>query len=342
MKALVLKEYNNFSYMEVPKPEIQPNEVLVRVKACSICGSDVHGMDGSTGRRIPPVIMGHEASGVIEMSGCEVKGFAIGDRVTFDSTIYCGKCFYCRKGKVNLCDNRKVLGVSCGEYRQQGAFAEYIAVPEHILYRLPDEVTFEQAAMIEPLSVAMHAVGNTAVALNDTAVVVGAGMIGLLIIQLLKLAGCGRIFAIDLDEGKLERAKKFGAFMGLLPGTNTTQEILNLTHNRGADIAFEAVGITPTLDMAIASLKKGGLLTLVGNLSPEVKLPLQKVVTREIGIKGSCASNGEYDNCLDLIASGKVDIDSLISAVAPLSEGQAWFDRLYKREAGLLKVVLRP
>lgn len=342
MKALVLKEYNNFSYMEVPKPEIQPNEVLVRVKACSICGSDVHGMDGSTGRRIPPVIMGHEASGVIEMSGCEVKGFAIGDRVTFDSTIYCGKCFYCRKGKANLCDNRKVLGVSCGEYRQQGAFAEYIAVPEHILYRLPDEVTFEQAAMIEPLSVAMHAVGNTAVALNDTAVVVGAGMIGLLIIQLLKLAGCGRIFAIDLDEGKLERAKKFGAFMGLLPGTNTTQEILNLTHNRGADIAFEAVGITPTLDMAIASLKKGGLLTLVGNLSPEVKLPLQKVVTREIGIKGSCASNGEYDNCLDLIASGKVDIDSLISAVAPLSEGQAWFDRLYKREAGLLKVVLRP
>lgn len=342
MKALVLKEYNNFSYTEVPKPEIQQNEVLVRVKACSICGSDVHGMDGSTGRRIPPVIMGHEASGVIEMSGCEVKGFAIGDRVTFDSTIYCGKCFYCRKGKVNLCDNRKVLGVSCGEYRQQGAFAEYIAVPEHILYRLPDEVTFEQAAMIEPLSVAMHAVGNTAVALNDTAVVVGAGMIGLLIIQLLKLAGCGRIFAIDLDEGKLERAKKFGAFMGLLPGTNTTQEILNLTHNRGADIAFEAVGITPTLDMAIASLKKGGLLTLVGNLSPEVKLPLQKVVTREIGIKGSCASNGEYDNCLDLIASGKVDIDSLISAAAPLSEGQAWFDRLYKGEAGLLKVVLIP
>lgn len=342
MKALVLKEYNNFSYTEVPTPEIQPNEVLVRVKACSICGSDVHGMDGSTGRRIPPVIMGHEASGVIEMSGCEVKGFAIGDRVTFDSTIYCGKCFYCRKGKVNLCDNRKVLGVSCEEYRQQGAFAEYIAVPEHILYRLPDEVTFEQAAMIEPLSVAMHAVSNTAVALNDTAVVVGAGMIGLLIIQLLKLAGCGRILAIDLDEGKLEMAKKFGAFMGLLPSSNVTREILKLTHNRGADIAFEAVGITPTLDMAIASLKKGGLLTLVGNLSPEVKLPLQKVVTREIGIKGSCASNGEYDSCLDLIASGKISIDSLISAVAPLSEGQAWFDRLYKGEAGLLKVVLKP
>jgi len=342
MKALVLKEYNHFSYEDVPVPEIQPDEVLVRVKACSICGSDVHGMDGSTGRRIPPIIMGHEAAGVIEKTGSNVKDFSVGDRVTFDSTIYCGKCDYCRQGRINLCDNRKVLGVSCDEYRQHGAFAEYVAVPQHILYRLPEEVSFERAAMVEPLSIALHAVNNTPVSINDTAVVVGAGMIGLLIIQMLKLAGCGKIIAVDLEPDKLEMAKKFGAYAGLRSGKDVISEIMKLTNNRGADIAFEVVGIMPTFETAVSSIKKGGWLTLVGNLSPEVKLPLQKVVTREMTLRGSCASSGEYGDCLDLIAAGKVDIDSFISAVAPLSEGASWFERLYAGEKGLMKVILKP
>ena len=136
MKALVLEEYNQFVYKDMPEPEIASNEVLIQVKACGICGSDVHGMDGSSGRRIPPLIMGHEASGVIVKTGSHIRNFSEGDRVTFDSTIYCGQCFYCRQGQINLCDHRRVLGVSPVEYRQHGAFAEYVAVPEHILYRL--------------------------------------------------------------------------------------------------------------------------------------------------------------------------------------------------------------
>ena len=140
MKALILKEYNNLAYEDVPKPKIGRNEVLIRVKACGICGSDVHGIDGSTGRRIPPLIMGHEASGIIEDTGTDVKDFSAGDRVTFDSTIYCGVCHFCRRGLINLCDNRRVLGVSCDEYRQHGAFAEYVAVPQHILYRMQGRI----------------------------------------------------------------------------------------------------------------------------------------------------------------------------------------------------------
>jgi L-iditol 2-dehydrogenase len=342
MKALVLREYNNFTYEDVPLPEIQNDEVLVRVKACAICGSDVHGMDGSTGRRIPPVIMGHEASGVIEEVGNDVKDYSTGDRVTFDSTIYCGKCYYCLQGKVNLCDDRKVLGVSCQDYRQNGAFAEFVAVPRHILYRLPDAISFERAAMVEPLSVAIHAIKNTPLSVNDTAVVVGAGMIGLLIIQVLKLAGCGKIIAVDLDGNKLEIAEKYGAVMGLIPDSNVISEVLKATKNRGADIAFEVVGITQTVETAIACLKKGGSLTLVGNLSPEVKLPLQKIVTRELALKGTCASSGEYDECLDMIASGRIDIDSFISAVTALSKGALWFDKLHKGEKGLMKVILQP
>ena len=128
------------------------------MRACGICGSDVHGMDGSTGRRIPPLIMGHEAAGEIAEVGAGVSGWKPGDRVTFDSTIYCGRCWHCLRGEVNLCDERRVLGVSCAEYRRDGAFAEFVAVPERILYRLPDDLSFEQAAMVEAVSVAVHAV----------------------------------------------------------------------------------------------------------------------------------------------------------------------------------------
>jgi L-iditol 2-dehydrogenase len=187
MKALVLKEYNKFVYEDYDTPDIADDEVLVNIHAAAICGSDVHGMDGSSGRRIPPIIMGHEASGEIVKKGARVAGYGVGDRVTFDSTVYCGRCGYCKAGQVNLCDNRRVLGVSCGDYRRHGAFAEYVAIPEHILYRVPEGVSYEKAAMVEPLSIALHAANTTDIKINDTAVVVGAGMIGLLIVQVLIL-----------------------------------------------------------------------------------------------------------------------------------------------------------
>ena len=158
MKALTLKEYGKFTLEDVPEPALRPDSVLVAVKACGICGSDVHGMDGSTGRRQPPIIMGHEAAGVVTRIGAEVTGWQPGARVTFDSTVYCGQCEFCRQGKINLCENRRVLGVSCGEYRQHGAFAQFVAIPERVLHRVPDSMPFEHAAMVEPLSIAFHAV----------------------------------------------------------------------------------------------------------------------------------------------------------------------------------------
>ena len=161
MKALVLEEYKKFAYTDMPAPEPGPEEALIAVKACGICGSDVHGMDGSTGRRRPPIVMGHEASGVIAKTGAEVRHWKVGDRVTFDSTIYCGRCEHCRRGEINLCDNRRVLGVSCEDYRQHGAFAEFVAAPQHILYRLPEGLSFEQAAMVEPFAIALHALGRS-------------------------------------------------------------------------------------------------------------------------------------------------------------------------------------
>lgn len=343
MRSLVLTAYGRFELRDAPTPEPAPDEVLIRVKACGICGSDVHGMDGSTGRRVPPVTMGHEAAGVIAEVGAAVSGWAPGDRVTFDSTVYCGVCPYCRIGRVNLCDQRRVLGVSCAEYRRDGAFAEYVAVPARILYRLPEAVSFVQAAMVEPVSVAVHAVGRTGVRLGDSAAVVGTGMIGLLVVQALRQAGCGRILAVDLDPARLALAEELGADAALRgDDPDLMARVRAATGGQGVHHAFEVVGAAQTVAVAIRSVRKGGSVVLVGNLAPEVAFPLQDVVTREITVYGSCASAGEYPACLDLMARGAIRVDPLLSATAPLEEGPEWFQRLYNKEPGLMKVVLCP
>jgi L-iditol 2-dehydrogenase len=343
MKALVLKEYRRFAFEEFAVPALQPDEVLVRVRACGICGSDVHGMDGSSGRRIPPIIMGHEAAGEIAETGAAVVNWKRGDRVTFDSTVSCGDCWFCRRGQINLCDNRRVLGVSCGDYRRHGAFAEYVAVPARILYRLPDSLSFEQAAMVEAVSVAVHAVKRTPLRAEASVVVVGTGMIGLLVVQALRVAGCKQIIAIDLAADKLNLAVKLGATHMIRADDPAWLETIRaLSGGRGADAAFEVVGLPATVKTAIESVRKGGTVTLVGNLKPQVDLPLQAVVTRELTLLATCGSAGEYPECLDLIASGKINVTEFISATPPLNEGAQWFERLYAGEKGLMKVVLRP
>ena len=343
MKALVLQEYKKFACQELPAPRPAADEVLVAVKACGICGSDVHGMDGSTGRRRPPIVMGHEAAGIITAVGANVTGWTTGDRVTFDSTIYCGECEFCRRGEINLCDNRRVLGVSCEDYRRDGAFAEFVAVPQRVLYRLPDGLPFEHAALVEPFAIALHAIRRVSIALNDTVVVVGAGMIGLALVQALRHTGCGRLISVDVADDRLALAKKFGA-TNLVNSAreNAGEIILDLTRGRGADVAFEAVGITATVDMAVRSLRKGGSLALVGNVAPKIEFPLQLAVTRELSLHGSCSSRGEYPAVLDMLARGDLQPAPLISALAPLADGAAWFDRLYRKEPGLMKVVLHP
>ncbi len=344
MKALVLEEYGRFDYKDVPDPVMQnEKDMLVRVRASAICGSDVHGMDGSTGRRRPPIIMGHEASGEIVAVGSGVTRFNAGDRITFDSTEYCGECFYCRQGKVNLCDNRKVLGVSCAEYSRSGTFAEYVVVPERIAYRLPEGLDFVDAALAEPAAVAAHAVAVTPLSLGGSIVVVGTGLIGLLLIQILRASSSGVLIALDTDASRRQAAIRFGADAAFDPASPDLHEsVRNLTARRGADHAFEAVGATAPIRTAIDLVRKGGTVTLVGNVSPTVELPLQSVVTRQISLFGSCAMAGEYPLVLDLMARKKIDVRAIVSAIAPLSDGASWFNRLYRREPGLLKVVLEP
>jgi len=384
MKALVLEEYGKFVYKDAPVPEIGDGDVLVRVMACSVCGSDVHGMDGSTGRRIPPLIMGHEAAGTVEKIGKDVRKINVGDRVTFDSTVFCGECRYCKAGAINLCDNRLVIGVSCGEYKMDGAFAEYVAVPARVIFKLPDNVSFQQAAMIEPLAVAYHATsligapgkaqGNTCNAPDKagaapcvagaepsapgvapciagaatcvapgSALVVGCGTIGLLIAQMLRVKGYSPIFMSDVAEEKLGLASSLG-FENLINSKKEplSETVKSLTGGHGAALSFDAVGVEASVWDSITSLAKGGECVLVGNITPGVPIPLQQVVTKQLTLYGSCASSGEYPQCLELIAEGKVNIEKLISKTVPLSEGNEWIQKLYRREPGLYKIVLIP
>jgi L-iditol 2-dehydrogenase len=343
MQALVLEKESTLAMRDVPPPEVGPRDVLIQVKACGICGSDVHGYDGSSGRRIPPLIMGHEAAGVVVSVGSEVRAFAAGDRVTFDSTVSCGECGYCQRGEVNLCDRRQVLGVSCGDYRRNGAFAEYVAVPEHIVYLLPDGLAFEKAALIEAVSIAVHAARITGIVPGDTAVVVGAGMIGLLAIQAYRYYGCGKILAVDLDDRRLELARQLGADETYAANDPDLQaKLLAATGGQGADLAVEAVGAQGSVRTAIEAVRRGGTVVLIGNLAPKVEIPLQTVVTRQLRLQGSCASAGEYRECIALMESGAINVDPLISAVAPLAEGAQWFERLHAGGSGLMKVILKP
>lgn len=342
MKALLLTKYSHLELADLPTPVPAYGDVLVRVAACGICGSDVHGYDGSSGRRIPPVVMGHEAAGVIAALGPEVRNFKEGDRVTFDSTVSCGSCPYCMRGEVNLCEFRQVLGVSCSDYKRAGAFAEYITVPSRIVYQLPDRLAFAEAAMLEALAVAVHAVDTTQVSSGSTALVVGAGTIGILLLQCLRAMGCSAVIVADVDDTRLALARTLGATEVFCAGADLPERIRVLTGGLGADVVMEAVGKEETICLSIDSVRKGGKIGLVGNIAPQIVLPLQKIVTRQIRLQGCCASAGEYPRAIELLGSGAVQVKPLISAVRPLEEGPQWFARLHAREPNLLKVVLTP
>ena len=356
MKALVLTAPSTLETRDVPVPEPGLGEVRISVQAVGICGSDVHGYDGSSGRRIPPLIMGHEASGVIDSAGPGVTGWKPGDRVTFDSTVYRLDDWYSRRGSYHLSDGREVLGVATGEFHRDGCYAEYVVVPQHILFRIPEGVTFEHAALVEPYGVAMHAVTLGRLHAGQSAVVVGCGTIGLCLIQILAAAGATPLIGIDLDASRRVTARSMGASDVFDPretgADGLAAAIRTLTGGRGADASFEAVGAPAPLATAVHAARRGGTVVLVGNLTPEAVFPYQAVVTRELRLQGSCSIGGEYDEVLALLAAGRLSPDRLVSAVAPLEEGAEWFRRLGGRppgaaghgapEPGLIKVILRP
>lgn len=343
MKALVYKEPYCFEYADFPDPTVGNDDVLVRVKACGICGSDVHGATGKTGRRLPPLIMGHEAAGVVEDMGANVSGFEKGDRVCFDSTVYCNQCDACRSGRFNRCVKRQVLGVSVPDFKRHGAFAEYVAVPSWIVSKIPENLSFANASLLEPASIGMHAANRASISKDDTVLVIGAGTIGLFILQGCKLRGAARAIVVDINDYRLDVAKQLGADVLINPLKSDLKEvILKETQGQGVNVALEAVGYAKTFADAVSVTKTGGHIVAVGNLEPRAEFDLQQLVAREHSFIGSYASSGEFRDCIELVASGRINVEPLISDVLPLEEGPRAFERLLEAEENLLKIVLEP
>jgi L-iditol 2-dehydrogenase len=338
MKALVFAGPGEMPLRDHPEPSPAAGEVVVAVRAAGICGSDVHGFLGATGRRRPGVVMGHEAAGDVIEVGAGVTSVRPGDRVILRSILACGHCEGCLRGQPNLCRDRRGMGMHF-----DGAYAERIAVPEALLLPMPDTLSYEEGALVEPLAVAMHAVNITPFALLDFVVVIGAGAIGLLTLLAARLRGAGSIVVTDLSAHRLAVARSLGADLTIDVSTSDPVErVLAATNGRGADAVLEAVGVSATTGQSVRVARSGGHVTWIGNSAPVVELPMQELVTRELTLRGSYGFAGEFEQAADAIAAGTIDVRQLIERFAPLDEGSELFTELGSGELDAVKVVLTP
>jgi L-iditol 2-dehydrogenase len=338
MKALVFRGPGSMPLEDRPDPQPGPGEAVVAIRASGICGSDVHGFGGATGRRRVGVVMGHEAAGDVIETGSGVTSVGTGDRVVLRSILACGSCDRCRHGQPNICLARQGMGMHF-----DGAYAERIVVPESLLLGLPDTLSYEVGAMVEPLAVAMHAVNITPFSLMDFVVIVGAGPIGLLTLLAARQRGAGSIIVTDRDPHRLGVARLLGADQAIDVGrTDPVEAVAAGTHGRGADAVFEAVGIAATVAQSIAVARPGGQVTWIGNSAPDVELPMQQLVTRELTVRGAYGFVDEFEQAADALAAGWIDARPLIECVASLEEGEEIFRQLAAGSLSAVKVVLAP
>jgi 2-desacetyl-2-hydroxyethyl bacteriochlorophyllide A dehydrogenase len=336
MKAAVWYGGTDIRIEDIPTPKIKDDEVLVRVKAVSICGSDVHAYRGVSKRRIPPLIMGHEFSGEIAKLGRTVKGLREGDRVVIEPVLSCGKCALCQRGRSNICENMRLVGLHLS-----GAFSEYVPIPVSKCHALPDAVSFEEASLVEPLAVAVHAVNLASPETGEDFGIIGSGAVGLMTLQVVKNSGAEKIFAIDTLEYRLDLARKQGATTTI----NGVKEdpVKEVLAHGGVNTAFEAVGHQKTVQQALSMVQKGGKVVIIGMLEATMELDMLDVTVKEIEIRGSYGyTSKDFKQALILIADGKVEVKPLITHMLPLHEIKKGFDILSQGAENVIKVVLKP
>lgn len=323
MKALMLTDFNRLELQSVPVPHLNhPLDVLVRVRAAAICGSDLHGYTGRTGRRHPPLIMGHEVAGEVAAVGASVRRVRPGDRVALHPLIY-------RPDPATGRTIRQMIGMNL-----PGAYAEYTVVPETNVYPIPDTLPFSTAALTEPLAVAVHAVGIAHVQPYDRALVIGAGTIGLLTMQVLLLAGVREVAVSDISEARLDIARQMGAAHTINPTAHDFAAVVTeLTGGEGFDLVYEAVGTGATVGQSLQAIRDGGTVVWIGNNVRFVEVDMQSVVTRELRIVGSYGMNErDFRRALAMLADGRVAAERIVSRRAALDEGPTLFDELLRDE----------
>jgi 2-desacetyl-2-hydroxyethyl bacteriochlorophyllide A dehydrogenase len=318
--------------------KLSPKGVLIKVKATAICGSDLHIFKGKHPAAPLPVAIGHELSGVVLRTGNSVSKVKEGDRVVVEPVIVCGECYFCRRGEYHLCMN-----ISFQYRKGQGGFTPYFVAEEDWVHPLPEDVSFEEGALVEPLSVAIHAVKKGNLRFGQSIAIFGAGAVGLLVLVLSRLAGAGEVFVVDVQEHRLRKAREFGAFETFDNSTEgAVERIFERTSQLGVDRSFEAVGLEGTLVQSLKVLKKGGATILVGIFeNPEVRIPANIFVQREISLTGSQGYCWDFQTALKMLERGKVKLKEIITHVLPLSSLQEALELLMDPKSKATKVIIK-
>lgn len=340
MKALVYHGPRDMRYEEVETPKPKKGEVLVKVKSVSICGSDLSGYKGGSAMRVAPLIMGHEFSGEIARLGEGVSGIKVGDRVGVVTNLYCGKCQDCKDGLQNVCDNRYIIGTTMKAGSYNGAMADYVVAPAAKIMPLPDAVSFDECALVEPLSISLRATKHAGDLKGKNVAVFGTGPIGLMGVMCLKAFGAKRIIAIDIVEKRLKMALQCGA----TDAVNSNEDVLAITRKMtdgvGLDVVFDAAGVPATINTGIEIARNGGTLLMVGMASPMFEIEYKHAVVKELRLQCSYMYTSEMREGLRMIIDGKLDVQQMITSRYPMSEGARIFEELASGKTGDIKVIL--
>ena len=338
MKALMYNNPHDLSVVDIAEPNPSSKQVKIKLKYVGICGSDIHGYTGESGRRIPPMIMGHELSGKVVSVGNEVTRFKIGDRVTVQPIMYCGKCEFCKQDLINICANRRGLGTM----NINGAFAEYLCIEEKFVFSLTDNISDEAAAMMDPFGVVYRAVTQSMPIEGKNILIAGTGTIGLLILKLVKYYKPNHIVVIDLSDFRLNLARKYGADITINPKELDVDKVLKDSGIRDSiDLAIECVGISATAQNTVEFVRNKGTAVWIGNAAKMITINMQQVVTREVTIKGSYGfTEQDFSNALHFLEQGKIIIEDLVSKKISLEEAPLAFEELSKGAGEAIKILV--
>jgi len=332
LKAAILTE-KGFIFKDVPDPSPKENEVVIKVKSAGICGTDLAIFKGSYKINLPR-ILGHEFAGVIEEVGRSVKKFKVGDRVTSEINVTCGKCFYCKHGMPTHCLNRKAIGIS-----RDGAFAEYVVVPAENVHRLPKNISFDEGTFIEPLAAAIQTFEMAPIKKGDTVAIYGSGKMALLILQVAKVYGAGKVIVIGRTPKKLELAKTLGADVTInVHEGDPVETVKEETEGIGADMVVEATGDPSVLQNVVKMVRSRGTISIKSTHGLQARLDVTEIVVRELKIQGSRCGN--FIKAIEMLRKGHVKVNPLISATYPLSKIEEAFNEALKSET--VKIILKP
>ena len=343
MKAAVLYKPYDIRLEDVETPRIRADQVLVRVRAVGICGSDVHYYrTGRAGVYVvkEPIILGHECSGEIAEIGSDVEGFKPGDRVVIEPGFPCRRCSYCKSGRYNLCENMQFYGTP----PVNGAFCEYIAADADFVYKMPENLTFEEGSMIEPLSVGIHATRRGHITVEDTVTILGAGPIGLLALQAVRARGVTTVYVTDIQDYLLEHAKRLGASETInARREDPVRRIMELTDGKGTDVVIEAVGSVETGRQTFEIVKRGGRIVIIGVFpKTEFAVRMTDFVDKELTVCGVFRYTNTYPTALKLVSAGKIELKSLITHVFTLDEIHKAMEVAEKKIGNPVKVIVKP